>query len=224
MFEAYAALVLAAAAVVMLIGFVWLLLRAARLSAWWVVALVLFPPATMVLIAVRFRQVTGPAVMLLFGVLIASGVFGLNVLLTHHLDLGPRERIVDGQRHITLTGWDKSSEDYAVLATKPDTVVLQLANADVTDDTLVYLQEFQFMQELDLNDTQITDVGLARLAELPRLRILRLRGTRVTDEGFREHLLDNASLEEVDARETAVTGRTLREWKNAQPDARRYLK
>jgi len=43
-----------------------------------------------------------------------------------------RERLVDGQAHLTLTGWDR--DDYSVLQARPQTVVLQMANADVTDE------------------------------------------------------------------------------------------
>ena len=50
------------------------------------------------------------------------------------IDLGPRDELVDGERHLTLTGWDR--KDYGFLASKPDTVVLQMANPDVTDQTL----------------------------------------------------------------------------------------
>jgi Leucine-rich repeat (LRR) protein len=168
--------------------------------------------------------VQGPTVLLVFSAFVLTAVFATNVLLTHHIDLGPRERIVDGQLHITLTGWDQPAEDYAVLAAKTATVVLQMANPDVTDSTLDYLQRYQLLEELDLNDTQITDAGLARLSSLPRLRVLRLRGTRITDEGFRTHLLDKNTLQELDVRDTAVASKTLRQWKNDQSEIRRYLK
>jgi hypothetical protein len=224
MFETYAVFVLAIGFVCLLLGYVWLLLRAARLSAWWVVALIVFPPSALVLVLRRFAQVQGPAVLLVFGAVVLTTVFGVNVFLTHHLDLGPRERIVDGQLHITLTGWDKTADDYAVLAAKTEAVVLQMANPDVTDNTLEYLEGYQFLEELDVNDSQITDAGLARLAALPRLRVLRVRGTRITDEGFRTHLLDQETLQEVDVRDTAVASKTMREWKNQRSEVRRYLK
>lgn len=224
MFETYAVFVLAGAVVCLLLGYVWLLLRAARLSAWWLVALVLFPPSALLLMLRRFDQVQGPTVLVVCGAFVLTAVFAANVLLTHHLDLGPRERMVDGQLHITLTGWDQSADDYAVLAAKTQTVVLQMANPDVTDDTLEYLEGYQLLEELDLNDTQITDAGLAQLSRLPRLRVLRLRGTRITDEGFRTHLLDKETLFELDVRDTAVASKTLRQWKNQRSEVRRYLK
>ena len=74
------------------------------------------------------------------------------------LDLGPRNKLVDGQRHLTLTGWDR--KDYAVLRLEPDIALLQMANPDVTDETLESLKEMNTLQELDLNGTQVTDAGL----------------------------------------------------------------
>ena len=84
------------------------------------------------------------------------------------LDLGPREKLVNGEQHLTLTGWDR--KDYSILRHKPDTVVLQMANPDVTDQTLEPLKEMKALQELDLNGTQVTDAGLVVLKDLPRWR------------------------------------------------------
>ena len=39
-------------------------------------------------------------------------------ILCVRLDLGPREKLVDGQRHLTLTGWDR--KDYSILKLIPD--------------------------------------------------------------------------------------------------------
>ena len=134
---------------------------------------------------------------------------GINLVLSRHINLGPREKTVNGELHITLTGWDKQTKDYALLARKPETVVLQMANADVTDDTLRHLSGLKRLQELDLNDTQISDGGLRVLAEFPSLRVLRLRGTKVTDQGFRDHLLGKESLLELDARETTIASKIV---------------
>lgn len=223
MFESYAIYVLAAGSLCLLLGYLWLWLRAARLGVAWAVALV-FPPSALVLMLSRFRQVRGPALLMVGSGCLIAGVFLTNRLLSHHLDLGPRERIVAGQLHLTLTGWQQPTEDYAVLAAKTEAVVLQMANPDVDDRTLAYLAQYDALEELDLNDTQVSDAGLARLAALPRLRVLRLRGTHVTDGGFRTYLLDKESLQELDLRDTDVASRTLREWKNDRSDVRRYLK
>lgn len=129
------------------------------------------------------------------------------------VDLGARERIVDGERHITLTGWDE--DNYAVLDQKPDTVVLQMANSDVTDETLKHIADMQELAELDLNDTQVTDAGLRILASLPNLKSLRLRGTAVTDDGFRECLMPHETLKNLDLRQTKVSKELVDQWKAA---------
>ena len=77
---------------------------------------------------------------------------------------------------------------------------------------------------LDLNDTQITDKGLRLLGQLPKLETLRLRGTKITDAGFREYLADKTSLREIDARGTQVSGQTLRDWKTADRQHRKFLR
>ena len=88
------------------------------------------------------------------------------------VDLGAREKVVDGEYHITLTGWDQTN--YAFLQTKHQTVVLQMANPDVDDSILDYIQGMTLLRELDLNDSRITDAGLKKLATLNNLTTLRL--------------------------------------------------
>ena len=78
------------------------------------------------------------------------------------------EKIVDGQRHLTLTGWDR--KDYSILKLKPDVVVLQMANPDVTDESLESLQEMKALQELDLSGTQVTDAGSRSSRTFPPCR------------------------------------------------------
>ena len=148
----------------------------------------------------------------------------MNLYLANRVDLGPREKIVSGELHITITGWDNPSEDYAVLATKQNVVVLQMANPDVTDETVKFLTDLQQLEELDVNDTKITDNGLAIIGQLPKLRVLRVRGTQVTDDGFREHLMGKETLREIDVRETEIASKTMRQWKSEQKGLRRYLK
>ena len=52
--------------------------------------------------------------------------------------------------------------------------VLQMANPDVTDQSLESLREMKALRELDLNGSQVTDAGLEILKELPALASLRL--------------------------------------------------
>jgi len=136
------------------------------------------------------------------------------------VDLGPRETRVDDELHITLTGWDRN--DYDSLTRRPETIVLQMANQDVTDQTLDYLADMSQLRELDLNDTQITDAGLAKLARLPALQSLRLRGTKITDDGFRRHIDDMPSLTQLDLRQTAVSAEAVELWKSGNENRRAF--
>jgi hypothetical protein len=128
---------------------------------------------------------------------------------------------VNGEVHVTLTGIP--NYDYAKLTRFQEAAVLQMANPDVTDETLTKLSAFKQLKELDLNDTAVTDAGLAELRHCPRLERLRLKNTKITDAGFRAHLYGRDSLKEIDVRETPVTSKTLRDWK-MQKEGRTFLK
>jgi hypothetical protein len=151
---------------------------------------------------------------MLLGLGILASPLAINWVATSFLPEGPRERVVGGETHVTLTGLP--DYDYATLSGKTDIQVLQMANANVTDHTLQHLQHMRVLKELDLNDTQITDVGLASLARLPALEKLRLRNTKITDAGFWQHLFDLERLDELDLTGTAVAGKTVRAWKAAK--------
>jgi hypothetical protein len=137
------------------------------------------------------------------------------------IDLGPRERIVDGQRHITLTGWDRN--DYTFLGSKHDVAVLQMANHDVTDRTLELLKGMNALKDLDLDNTQVTDAGLSILKDLPALNALHLRNTRITDQGFQKGLAGKESLQLLDLTGTQVSGETAQAWRKAK-SGRRVLR
>jgi hypothetical protein len=161
-----------------------------------------------------------PAWLLILGLLLAGVPYAWNAV-AQRVDLGPRDKMVDGERHITLTGWDQT--DYAVIRERPDAAVLQMANPDVTDETLEFVRGMNQLKELDLNDTQITDKGLTVLKELPALTSVRLKGTKITDAGFQSHLAGKETLIELDVRDTPVASKTMRSWKNAR-EGRKYLK
>lgn len=144
-----------------------------------------------------------------------------NQILTRVLDLGPLETMVEGERHITLTGWDR--KDYSILRRKTDVVVLQMANADVTDETLTLLNGLNRLKELDLSNSAITDQGLMQVATLPKLESLRLANTRITDDGFKKHLASMPGLINIDVTGTEVASKTVREWKKERPE-RKALK
>lgn len=126
------------------------------------------------------------------------------------IDLGPHDVQVEGERHLTLTGWDQ--KDYSVLSRIPDAVVLQMANEDVTDSTLKYVVEMKSLRELDVAGSKVTDTGLKDLAGLTKLEKLTLSRTAITDAGLKPLLDQLPDLKQLDVRETGVTPAILRPW------------
>jgi hypothetical protein len=164
-----------------------------------------------------------PLRLFLGGILLGAAPFAYTHLIEpviFHYFRPPYIAEVNGEIHVTLTGIP--NYDYAKLTRFQDAAVLQMANADVTDDTLKLLSGFKQLKELDLNDTSITDAGLAELRNCPRLESLRLKNTKITDAGFRAHLLALDSLKEIDVRQTPVKSKTLRDWK-MQKEGRKFL-
>jgi hypothetical protein len=161
-----------------------------------------------------------PLLLLLAG----SVVFVTPLVLTRfvdEVDLGPRNVLVDGERHITLTGWDQT--DYRVLEAFPETIVLQMANADVNDQTLQYIKGMANLRELDLNDTEISDAGLELIARMTGLETIRLRATKISDEGFVKWIVPMSRLKQLDLRETTVSLDTVKRWKS-ESEGRRVLR
>lgn len=218
--EQIAAVMLASGLVCLTIAAVWIWIVGWKVYWGWGLALTLFAPAAAVFIPKHFTRVRRPFWLMMIGAVFVGVPFVINAVASQ-IDLGPREKTVDGELHVTLTGWDQS--DYSVLRARPNMVVLQMANADVTDETLEFLRDMQQLKELDVNDTQITDKGLSILKQLPALASLRLRGTKITDAGFQSELAGKESLMELDVRETPVESKTMRTWKNAR-EGRKYLK
>jgi hypothetical protein len=159
-------------------------------------------------------KVRWPLVLLAIAVVLIAAPIVVNSVAARYIDLGPRERVVDGEKHLTLTGWDQ--KDYSVLRARPDAAVLQMANSDVTDETLKLLKGMTRLRELDLSDSSVTDNGLANLSGLP-LERLRLARTKVTDAGFTDHIAAIATLTMVDVSGTDVKPETIDAWKKAQP-------
>lgn len=203
------------------VAYLWLVVNAFRTRVLWGAALLLFPPSALVFVFMHFRKALVPLILLLSAGAVVGAPYAVNSFSQHFIDLGPYEKVIDGERHLTLTGWDR--KDYSVLDARPDTVVLQMANADVDDGTLEHLRNMRRLRELDLNDTQVTDAGLAVLAGLPGLQTLRLRNTHITDEGFQKSLADKDSLTELDLQGTQVASKTVRAWKAAK-DGRKALR
>lgn len=200
----------------MLAGWVWLIVAAWRQWPGWGIATLLFPPAGLAFAIGHFPAARGPLILGLAGLLMTAAPPVLNRLLP--VDLGPRDVLVDGERHLTLTGWDR--HDYRVLSARSDAAVLQMANADVDNETLRLLGDFKELRELDLNDTQVTDSGLALLAALPALERLRLARTHISDAGFKKHLMPLPGLVELDLRGTRVTPESISAWRAARAGRR----
>jgi hypothetical protein len=178
----------------------------------------LFPPLAIWFVVRHWPRTFRPALVILVGAMIALSPYAYTQIANRFIDFGPWEKTVDGEQHLTLTGWDR--DDYSLIRARPNVAVLQMANRDVTDETLDHLRGLEQLRELDLNNTQVTDAGLAKLKELPALRSLRLRGTQITDEGFREHLMTLPELRELDVRDTAVKSATMRDWRRAKSGRR----
>lgn len=220
MLEEYAFFVLLAGLVVGTVGFFWLLIVAFKVSKLWGFSSLLFPPFAIVFVLTHFRKSVAPLVVFLISGVLLGAPYALNYYNEKFVQLGPREKNVNGELHITLTGWDGS--DYSFLEQKRSLVVLQMANPNVTDDALLYLRGMDRLRELDLNDSHVTDEGLSVVAGLPRLEELRLARTPISDEGFRKYLSAKESLLKLDLTGTKVKNKSKREWKKAKA-GRDYL-
>jgi hypothetical protein len=67
------------------------------------------------------------------GVIVSLSVY---TRIVDDVDLGPSEKVVDGELHLTLTGWDQGGCGF--LQHRLQAVVLQMANPDVSDATLSF--------------------------------------------------------------------------------------
>jgi hypothetical protein len=207
-------------AVLLLVGGIALLIAAFRTRWYWGVGSVVFPPVVLLFIAKHFRRAAPSLAVIGLGLVVGAIPYGVNLYERHFVPPKARDKVVDGEIHLTLTGLDRP--DYSSLLQRPGIVVLQMANADVDDQTIENLRGMDQLRELDLNGTQITDAGLAILASLPRLEELRLARTKITDAGFQQYLAGKESLKKLDLTGTTVKGKTKRDWKKAQ-QGREYL-
>lgn len=198
MLEKYGFYMIAAGGLAAIVALVWLMIR-----------------------TVRKRPTVGPLRLLIAAAVLIAVPYGLSYYERNFVPLQPYEQIVDGELRITLTGMQ--GFDYAKLADRPEVVVLQMANPDVTDATLEHLRELTRLRRLDVGNSQVSDAGLATIAALPALEELNLGHTKITDAGFQQHLMSKASLHKLDLTATEVKGKTKRDWKNKQPDRRDYV-
>ncbi len=197
------------------LAWIWLLVRAFRQHRRWGLSSLVLPPVALVFAGRYPRKGVLPLGVVLVSLLIAAtpAIYTLSVAA----DTSARERIVKGETHLTLTGSDPKSADAPDLKLKQDLSVLQMANPDVTDQSLEPLRDMKALRELDLNGSQVTDAGLEILKELPALTSLRLARTKITDKGFRSTLFGKESLMQLDLRGTEVSRETAKAWHDAKP-------
>jgi hypothetical protein len=213
MWETLGPYFLGAGAALVLVGFGKLVAAAFRHYWAWGLATLLVLPAPFFVVR-HFRKALGSVLVMLLGVAVAVAPLVINKLQLFPIQEKPIEKTVEGQPTLTVTGL--KDFDYATLQDKTDLQVLQMANEDVTDQTLDYLKGLKQLRKLDLSNTQVTDDGLRVLQELPRLEVLYLNGTKVTDEGVRRNLFPIETLTQLSLLRTKVTKKTRDEWRAAK--------
>lgn len=203
------------------LGYLWLIVRAFRTRIVWGLAATFLPPLGGIVFALtHLRKAWPPLLMVLIGILFGASPYALNYFFPPVK--APIENVTTGETDLTITGMP--NYDYAALKDKSTLTVLQMANADVTDATLEYLKPMDKLKRLDLSDSQITDKGLEILAALPALEDLKLSRTKVTDDGIQKLLNTAKVLNAITLTGTEVKTATLRNWKNAKPEERKYIK
>jgi F0F1-type ATP synthase membrane subunit c/vacuolar-type H+-ATPase subunit K len=96
------------------------------------------------------RQLLQPLMLLTAGLVVGAVPFAYQHAYLAIVGLGERERVIGGERALNLTGWDRDS--YEILRERPDVVILEMGNKDVTDDTLAMPGDLPKLKELTLND------------------------------------------------------------------------
>lgn len=225
MYELFGVGVIFLGALLGFVGTLWLIRNAYRTRRWLgvLLALTFFLGTPLIYGLICFRQNKRPLMLMLAGTIIGAIPFAAEHVYDFVFGFGERERVINGDRHLTLTGWDR--RDYAVvLSRKKDVAVLEMGNPDVTDETLTLLREMPGLKELTLNDTMVTDAGLETLKTLPALESLRLARTKVTKEGISGFLAEPPpKLLQIDVSGNSIPASALRKWKNVDPEHRRYV-
>lgn len=205
--------------VLLIVSYVWILLRARHKQVRGRILFMGFPPAAPIYAAFHPRSFAGPLALFLVGLTLAGSPYLINAVAPYFISLGERARQVDGEYHLTLTGWER--QDYAgALRAYANASVVQMANADVNDATLAPLANMPNLRELDLSHSGVTDAGLQTVAQLKKLEILRLSHTGVTDAGLNQYVVPLETLKQLDVRSTAVSAEALAAWRAARPGRR----
>lgn len=224
MYEVFGVGVIFLGLILVLIGMLWLISNAWRTRKWLGVLTFLtapFGPLTFGL--VRFTQNKKALILVLVGLVVGAVPFAADRGYEFVFGLGERARVINGERYLTLTGWDRN--DYgAVLLRYNDVAILEMGNPDVTDETLQLLVALPKLKELTLSDTPITDAGLQTLAKVSALESLRLQRTKITKDGVVAFLEDSPpKLVEIDVSGNSIPASALRKWKNVDSEHRKYV-
>lgn len=221
--EKTAFLILVVGLAMLAIGQVWMIVRAFYTHFWWGVAVLLLPIVGVILFTVyHVRRSFMPWFIIIIGMVVAGVPLTLETLFTPP-KVAQTEQ-TQGEERGTLTGaTETAAETY--IREHQSLAVLQMANRDdVTDSTLSLLTTMPNLRELDLNDTPITDDGLKTVATLNQLETLRIARTQVTPAGVEKHILTLPKLRQLDVSGLSLPGKSLRDWKNADPTNRKYVK
>lgn len=206
--EPYALYFIAAGAIVLLVGLLWLLIVAFKTGF--------------------IKKAAVPVLVILMGAAVALFVPVMGKLFPKPIDTTAKEEQKKGadgtvEERLTLTG--ATREQYAKLAGKKYAVI-QWANADVTDEDAAALADQTELRELDLSNSQVTDATLEKLVRLPKLTKLFASKTKMTADGVKKFVLDNpdCKLSEIDFRDLTppVKSADLRAWKEKDKDHRKF--
>ena len=224
MYEVFGVGVIFLGAILLLIGILWLIRNAWRTRKWLGVLTFLTAPIGPLIFGLAcFTQNKKALILVLIGLVVVAVPFAADRGYEFVFGLGERARVINGERYLTHTGWDRN--DYgSVLSRYNDVAVLEMGNPDVTDETLKLLVDLPQLKELTLTDTPIADAGLATLAKLPALESLRLQRTKITKEGVTTLLTDPPpKLIEIDVSGNSIPASALRKWKNVDSEHRKYV-
>lgn len=195
-----------------LIGVLWLIVRAFQTSFGW--GLGIFVPIIGP-IAYAFKHTQKaklPIFLILLGGIIALMPLVLNQLLGEKVAEKPLQREVDGVKQVNaLNAKDPKYQELA----KSDADSFNLSRADFTDEIAeIVLSGKTNLKRLEIADSTITDKSLELIAKLPNLEVLVLpRVKGITEAVAKQTILKMEKLKEIDARGTAISVETLREWR-----------
>jgi hypothetical protein len=85
---------------------------------------------------------------------------------------------------LKLTG-PTNDADLQTIATLPKLEILNLTQAEITDQGLLVLSDHPMLNFLRIRAPRVTDAGLANICRIPRLRFLHLIDVPITDAGLK---------------------------------------